>query len=68
MKKYFLSSIFQSLAMTTNSCFKLGLSSLGNQTNRKGKGKHGDTQVCHLLQDLKAPSSNLDKDLKFIKL
>ena len=31
-------------------------------------GKHGGTLVCHLLEDLKIPGSNLDKDEKFIEL
>ena len=31
-------------------------------------GKHGGTLVNHLLQDLKVPGSNLDKDQKFIEL
>ena len=31
-------------------------------------GKHDGTLVCHLLQDLKVPYSNLDKDRQFIKL
>ena len=26
----------------------------------RGKGKHGGTLVCHLLQDLKVSGSNLD--------
>ena len=28
-------------------------------------GKQGGTEVCHLLQDLKVPGSNLDKDIKW---
>ena len=32
------------------------------------KGKHGGTFVSHLLQDLKVPGSNLDKDKKFNEL
>ena len=31
-------------------------------------GKHCGTLVCHVLQDLKIPSSNLDKDEKIIEL
>ena len=30
--------------------------------------KHGGTLVCHLLQDLKVPGSNLNTDKKCIKL
>ena len=34
------------------------LASLSN----KMAGKHGEILVCHLLTDLKVPSSDLDKD------
>ena len=29
--------------------------------------KHGGTLLCHLLQELNVPDSNLDEDYKFIK-
>ena len=32
------------------------------------KGRQGGTFIYHLLQNLKVPGSNFDKDLKFIKL
>ena len=32
------------------------------QNCKEGGGKHGGTLICHLLQDLKIPGSNLDKD------
>ena len=36
--------------------------------NPKPRGKHGGVLVHHLLQDLKAPGSNLIKDLTLIEL